>query len=148
MELWIKYALVAAVFIALCDLLKKRITKKYTFIEYTTYAVTIAFIGLWAYIYANDVTIGPMEPEDIFTILIRVLVIYLIVEPCIFYSLKNCDNAGEVSSIIGLNAVFAFFLSIYFFKNKFNFKNMIGVGVIIMGGVIIGYNKPISQIFN
>ena len=139
MELWIKYALVAAIFIALCDLIKKRITKKYTFMEYTTYAVTIAFIGLWIYIYAADVPIGPMEPLDIFTIMIRVLLIYLIVEPCIFYSLKNCDNAGEVSSIIGLNAVIAFFLSIYFSKNKVSVKNLVGVGVIIAGGVIIGY---------
>ena len=51
---------------------------------------------------------------------------------CIFYSLKNCDNAGEVSSFIGMNAVIAFFLSMYFFKNhgqSFNFAEKISNAV-------------------
>ncbi len=44
MDIWIKYALIAAVFIAVRDFLMKNISNKYSYTDYLIYAITISFI--------------------------------------------------------------------------------------------------------
>ena len=41
MELWVKYALIAGVFIAVKDYLMKNISQKYSYVDYLIYAITI-----------------------------------------------------------------------------------------------------------
>ena len=129
MELWVKYALVAAVFIAFRDIIMKDLSTKYTYVDYLSYAITFTFIGLWLYIYVNDIDLG--------VIVFRLLLIYVIIEPAIFYSLKHCKNTGEATSIISMNVIIAFVLSLLFLGGKFTYKKLVGVFVIIGGGYLV-----------
>jgi len=137
MELWVKYALVAAVFIAFRDIIMKDLSKKYTYVDYLSYAVTFTFIGLWLYIYVTDIEPKRIELKDLGVIIFRLLLVYVIIEPAIFYSLKHCKNTGEATSIISMNVIIAFVLSLLFLGSKFTYKKLMGVFVIIGGGYLI-----------
>ena len=41
--------------------------------------------------------------NDISIIVIRLMIVYIIVEPCIFNSFKNTDNPSKSASVINLN---------------------------------------------
>ena len=140
MEKWVPYALMAAVFIAVRDLVSKKIFNKYNYIDYIIIANIIVFIGTLTYILISKKDITTIQiPEwgDLFTIIVRLLIVYFIVEPSIFNSLKFCDNPGYANSIINLNALFLLFLAFIFYKTEFNIKKFIGVIVLLIGTYLI-----------
>tara|TARA_Y100000992_G_C21131239_1_gene426687 strand:+ start:29 stop:451 length:423 start_codon:yes stop_codon:yes gene_type:complete len=138
MDVWIKYALIAAVFIAVRDFLLKNISNKYSYTDYLIYAITISFILIWGYVLTTGYKPKEIKKNDIFIILIRILVVYLIVDPSIFNALKNSSNVGEVSALLNINIVIAFIISIILLKHKVDYKSILGIIFIIVGGCIIG----------
>ena len=137
MEIWVKYALVAAVFIAFRDLIMKDLTTKYSYIDYLSYAITFTFIGIWTYIYIRDIEPKRIALKDLGVIIFRLLLIYVIIEPAIFYALKHCKNTGEATSIINMNVIVAFSLSLLFLGGRFSYKKLIGVIIIMGGGYLV-----------
>jgi uncharacterized membrane protein len=137
MEIWVKYALVAAVFIAFRDIIMKDLSRKYSYVDYLSYALTFTFIGIWLYIYVKDIEPKRIEYKDLGVIIFRLLLIYVIIEPAIFYSLKHCKNTGEATSIISMNVIIAFALSLIFLGGKFSYKKLFGILIIMGGGYLV-----------
>jgi len=137
MQTWFIYALIAALFIGVKDLITKDITKRYTYIEYILVANLLVFILTIAYIFIMRPTLKKPKIKDGFYILIRIVIVLLIIEPCIFMALKHCDNPGYAKSIINLNTVVAFVLGLFILKSEFNYKSMIGIGLIVGGSLLV-----------
>ena len=105
MQKWLPYAFIAAVFIAVRDFISKDIILKYDYIDYIIIANFIIFIETIVYILVMNKDITKIKSPDfkeLMTILLRLFIVYMIVDPCIFNSLKYCDNPGYVKSIINL----------------------------------------------
>lgn len=133
MEKWMIYGLIAAMFIAVRDVFSKDLINRYDYTEYVIYANIIVFIFTIIYIYAYDVTLKTPNYSDLFVIIIRLIIVYMIIEPCIFYSIKYCNNPGYAKSIINLNTLFVFIMAIFFLKAEINIKKFIGI-IMIIGG--------------
>jgi len=136
MEKWIPYAVLAAIFIAVRDFISKDIINKYNYKDYIILANFIIFIGTIIYIVVTkkDITkIQKPNVKEFIVILIRLLIVYLIVEPCIFNSLKYCDNPGYAKSVINLNTLFLLILALVFYKTEINKKKILGV-LLLVGG--------------
>ena len=71
--------------------------------------------------------------SDLFTIILRLFIVYLIVEPCIYNSFKNTNNPSKASTVINLNIVVLFLITIVFLNKKIDFKQFMGI-VLILGG--------------
>ena len=138
MQTWFIYALIAAVFIGVKDLITKDITKRYSYIEYILVANLFVFILTLIYIFTMRPTLKKPNFKDGFYILIRIVIVLLIIEPCIFMALKHCDNPGYAKSIINLNTLVAFVLGLFILKSELNYKSMIGIGLIV-GGTLLVY---------
>ena len=80
MESWVYYAVLAAVFIAVRDVFGKRISQRYSFIQYLGYASIIVAVCTWIYIFAADVKMKPLNMEYLGLILIRLLIVYIIIQ--------------------------------------------------------------------
>lgn len=133
MEKWMIYGMIAAMFIAIRDIFSNDLINRYDYTEYVIYANIIVFIFTIIYILAFNVTLKKPNYSDLFVIIIRLLIVYLIIEPCIFYSIKYCNNPGYAKSIINLNTLFVFILGILFFKAEINMKKTMGI-LMILGG--------------
>ena len=136
MEKWIPFAVLAAIFIAVRDFISKDIINKYNYKDYIILANFIIFIGTIIYIVVTkkDITkIQKPNVKEFIVILIRLLIVYLIVEPCIFNSLKYCDNPGYAKSVINLNTLFLLILALVFYKTEINKKKILGV-LLLVGG--------------
>ena len=138
MQTWFIYALIAAIFIGVKDLITKDITKRYSYIEYILVANLFVFILTLIYIFTMRPTLKKPNIKDGFYILIRIVIVLLVIEPCIFMALKHCDNPGYAKSIINLNTLVAFVLGIFILHNDFELKNIIGIGLIV-GGTLLVY---------
>lgn len=134
MELWMKYALVAAVFIAIRDVFSSKIARKYNYIDYIVHANILVFLGTMAYVIFTKKKIKIIDNySDLFTIVLRLFIVYLIVEPCIYNSFKNTDNPSKASTVINLNMFILFLITIIFLNKKLEFKQFLGI-VLILGG--------------
>lgn len=136
MEQWIPYALIAAIFIAIRDFISKDIFQRYDYSDYVIIANIIIFIGTIIYIIYSkkDITkIRPPKFTELLTIILRIFIIYVIIDPCIFNSLKLCDNPGYAKSVINLNTLFLLVLALMFYKTEFNIKKTMGVIIILLG---------------
>lgn len=134
MELWMKYALVAAVFIAIRDIFSSKIARKYNYIDYIVHANILVFLGTMAYVIFTKKKIKIIDNyNDLFTIVLRLFIVYLIVEPCIYNSFKNTSNPSKASTIINLNMLILFLITIVFLNKKIDFKQFIGI-ILILGG--------------
>ena len=136
MEKWIPYAFVAAIFIAIRDFISKDIFTRYEYSDYVIIANIIIVIGTIIYvIYSKkDITkIRPPKFTELIKIILRIFIIYVIIDPCIFNSLKLCDNPGYAKSIINLNTLFLLLLAFMFYKTEFNVKKTMGVIIILLG---------------
>ena len=138
MQTWFIYALIAALFIGVKDLITKDITKRYSYIEYILVANLFVFILTLIYIFTMKPTLKKPNFKDGFYILIRIVIVLLVIEPCIFMALKHCDNPGYAKSIINLNTLVAFALGLFILKSELNYKSMIGIGLIV-GGTLLVY---------
>ncbi len=132
-----KYALVAAFFIAVRDIFSSRIARKYNYIDYIIHANIFVFIITMIYVLITKRKIKMINDyNDIFLIITRLIIVYIIVEPCIYYSLKNTDNPSKSVSIINLNVLILLILTILFMNKKINFKHFVGV-LIMFGGLCL-----------
>ena len=73
------------------------------------------------------------QRNDIFIIIIRLIIIYMIIDPSIFYSMKYCDNPGYAKSIINLNKLFVSILAIIFLNVKIDRRKILGIFLILSG---------------
>jgi len=137
MELWMKYALVAAFFIAVRDIFSSKIARKYNYIDYIIHANIFIFIITMIYVLFTKRKIKMIDDyNDIFLIVLRLMIVYIIVEPCIFNSFKNSDNPSKSVSIINLNILILLIITVLFMKEKINAKQVAGV-LIIFGGLYL-----------
>lgn len=129
-----KYALVAAVFIAIRDVFSSKIARKYNYIDYIVHANILVFLGTMVYVIFTKKKIKIIDNySDLFTIILRLFIVYLIVEPCIYNSFKNTNNPSKASTVINLNIVVLFLITIVFLNKKIDFKQFMGI-VLILGG--------------
>jgi len=129
-----KYALVAAVFIAIRDVFSSKIARKYNYIDYIVHANIFVFLGTMAYVIFTKKKIKIIDNySDLFTIVLRLFIVYLIVEPCIYNSFKNTSNPSKASTVINLNMFILFIITIVFLNKKIDFKQFLGI-VLILGG--------------
>ena len=127
------YAIIAAIFISIRDIFSKDLINRYEYIEYIIYANILIFIATIFYIYMNNVKLKMPSKNDLFIIILRLIIIYMIIEPCVFYSMKYCDNPGYAKSIINLNTLFVSILAILFLNVKMDRQKLLGVFLIITG---------------
>ena len=102
------HALMAAIFISIRDIISLDFIKRYDYIQYMVIANILIFIGTMLYVFATDFKIQKPKLNDFIVILIRLLIVYLIIDPSIYNSIKNCENPGYAKSIISLNTLFVF----------------------------------------
>ena len=137
MELWIYYALLAAVFISIRDAISLDFIKRYDYIQYMVIANIIIFIGTMMYVYSSGIKIEKPSLNDFFIILIRILIVYLIIDPSIYNSIKHCDNPGYAKSIIGLNTLFLVIIFAFMYKSSFSPKKAMGIISMILGAYLL-----------
>lgn len=137
MESWVYYAILAAVFIAIRDVFGKRISQRYSFIQYLGYASIIVAVFTWIYIFVADVKMKPLNMEYLGLILIRLLIVYMIIEPSLYFCINNCKNLGEASAIINMNVLFAFIISCYLYKTPIDIRKILGILLVIGGSYFI-----------
>ena len=137
MELWMKYALAAAFFIAVRDIFSSKIARKYNYIDYIIHANIFVFIITMLYVLFTKRKIKVIDNyNDILLIILRLFIVYLIVEPCIFNSFKNSDNPSKSVSVINLNILILLSLTVLFLNQKISIKHVIGV-LVIFGGLYL-----------
>jgi len=137
MKKWMMYGLLAAIFIAIRDIFSKDLINRYHYIDYIILANIIVFISTVIYLMVTKRTVKIPNNNDFIIILLRLLVVYMIIEPSIFYSIKYCENPGYAKSIINLNTLFVFILAIFFLKAKVDKKKLFGMLLIISGSYYI-----------
>lgn len=142
MELWILYAGIAAVLIAMRDIFDKKFSSKYSPTEHLLFyyllcGFFIIILALYKHYIRNE-KIRLIETKDMWKYVIVGAISALIIAPCQILALKNCDNPGKTKAVVNLNSVFAFFLAIYFLReNKFEPKTFIGITLAAFGVYLI-----------
>ena len=137
MQVWVIYALLAAIFISIRDIISVDFIKRYDYIQYMVLANIIIFIGTMIYVYATDFKIKKPNTNDLFIILIRLMIVYFIIDPSIYNSIKNCDNPGYAKSIISLNTLFNFFLVTLVYKSEINMTKIGGIILMLLGSYFL-----------
>ena len=142
MENWIFYASVAAFLIAMRDIFTKKLTTKYSTVEHLLYYYV--FCGFFIIIFAlyksfyEGEKIKFIDTEDLWVYIVMTSVSAIIISPCQFLSLKDCDNPGKSKAIVNLNSVIAFFLAIYFIRGtKFQLRTILGITLAALGVYLI-----------
>ena len=75
---------------------------------------------------------------DLWPYIIVTAVSAIIISPCQFLSLKDCDNPGKSKAIVNMNSVIAFLLAIYFIRGtKIEMKTLIGISMAAFGVYLI-----------
>ena len=137
MEQWIYFAVIASVFITVRDYLTQDIMKKYSYVNYVLYANIFVFIGTILYINVFNVKLIKPTTTEFWKIIGRLIIVYIIIEPCIFYAIKYCKNPGYAKAIIGLNTIFIFIITVIFLKEKMNITKFAGIGLSVLGSYLI-----------
>ncbi len=138
MEDWIKYALIATVFISIKNMITKKISAKYKYVDYLVYAISFSFMCIWTYVIGTGHSVAKVDNTDILIILFRVFIVYVLIDPSIYKALQTCgNNAGKPMSIINMEVILTFILSVIFLKAKIESKIVIGIILIITGGFLV-----------
>ena len=137
MEVWLMYALMAAIFISIRDIISLDFIKRYDYIQYMVIANIIIFIGTMLYVFATDFKIQKPKLNDFIVILMRILIVYLIIDPSIYNSIKNCENPGYAKSIISLNTLFVFFVATIIYKSKVDTRRIAGIIMMLAGSYFL-----------
>jgi len=140
MELWVQYALVAALFLSVKNMINKHLSHKYSYIDYLIYAITFSFVGVWLYVFATGYKPGKIENNDIVIILFRIIIVYAIIDPAIYKAFKACSNPGKASCIITIEVILTFILSVIFLRSKIESRSIMGMILMLTGGYVISYN--------
>jgi uncharacterized membrane protein len=139
MELWIQYALIAAVFLSVKNMISKHLSDKYKYIDYLVYAISFSFIGVWSYVFATGYKPNKIENKDIIIILFRILIVFAVIDPAIYKAFKSCANPGKASCIINMEVILTFILSVVFLNTKIESTSIIGMIMILGGGYMVSY---------
>ena len=140
MEDWVKYALIAAVFISVKNMIGKHLSSKYKYVDYLVYAITLSFILIWTYVLFSGHKIAKVEKTDFFVILARVFIVYLLIDPSIYKAFQTCgNNPGKPMCIVNMEVILTFILSMIFLNAKLEGKVVIGVILMLTGGYLISY---------
>ena len=139
MDLWVQYALIAALFLSVKNMISKHLSERYKYIDYLIYAITLSFIGVWFYVFATGYKPGKIETSDIGIILFRLLIVYAIIDPAIYKAFKTCSNPGKASCIINLEVILTFILSVIFLRSEIEPRSIIGMIMMIVGGFMVSY---------
>ena len=131
------YALMAAIFISIRDIISLDFIKRYDYIQYMVIANIIIFIGTMLYVFATDFKIQKPKLNDFIVILMRILIVYLIIDPSIYNSIKNCENPGYAKSIISLNTLFVFFVATIIYKSKVDTRKIAGIIMMLAGSYFL-----------
>ena len=75
--------------------------------------------------------------SDLSIILIRLFIIYLIIEPSVFQALKGTSNPGYAKSLININTLFVFILGVIFLNAEITFDKIFGMCAILIGAYFI-----------
>ena len=137
METWLFYALMAAVFISIRDIVSLDFIKRYDYIQYMVIANIIIFIGTMIYVFTTGFKLQKPKLNDFIIILVRLLIVYFIIDPSIYNSIKNCDNPGYAKSIISLNTLFVFIVAAFIYKSKIDAKKIGGVILMLTGSYFL-----------
>ncbi len=137
MNEWIYYGLVAALFISVKDILFTDLVTKYDYVDLIIVTNIILFILTISYLFYTKKRVKPIDKLDICKLIIKIFIIYLIIDPCIYMSIKNTDNPGSAKAIVNLNTVLTFILSIYLFKKKFTYKNLLFILIIVVFSLLL-----------
>jgi len=142
MESWIFYAGIAAFLIAARDIFTKKFTNKYSTVEHLLYYYILCgfFIILFA-LYKSKVKgekVRLIDIGDLGPYMVVAFISAIIISPCQFLSLKDCDNPGKSKAIVNMNSVIAFFLALYFIRGtKIEMKTLIGISLASLGVYLI-----------
>ena len=139
MDLWVQYALVAALFLSVKNMISKHLSDKYQYLDYLVYAITFSFVGVWLYVFATGYKPGKIENNDIVIILFRILIVYAIIDPAIYKAFKACSNPGKLSCVITVEVVLTFILSVIFLKSEIEPRSIIGIILMLTGGYFVTY---------
>ena len=131
------HALMAAIFISIRDIISLDFIKRYDYIQYMVIANILIFIGTMLYVFATDFKIQKPKLNDFIVILIRLLIVYLIIDPSIYNSIKNCENPGYAKSIISLNTLFVFFVATIIYKSKVDTRKIAGIIMMLTGSYFL-----------
>ena len=85
----------------------------------------------------HNVEMKPLKYEDLGLILTRLLIVYIIIEPSLYFCVNNCKNLGEASAIINMNVLFAFFISCYLYKTPIDMTKLLGIFLVVGGSYFI-----------
>ena len=108
--------------------------------DYTNYVIIaniVVFIGTILYLNFSKYKIKKPNFKDMGIIVLRLIIVYLIIEPSIFNALKGTNNPGYAKSIINMNTLFLFLLALIFLNAKFTFEKLVGILIILIGGYLI-----------
>ena len=132
MNEWIYYGLVAALFISIKDVLFVDLIKKHDYIDLIIISNIILFIFTIVYLLYTKKKIKKIDKLDICKLILKLIIIYLIIDPCIYMSIKKTENPGNAKAIINLNAILTFIFGIYLLNKKFSYKNLLFMLIIII----------------
>ena len=141
-NIWIIYAFIAAILIAVRDIFTKKFTTKYSPIEHLLYYyILCGFFIILISVYKKYVKhekIRMIEKNDLWKYAIIAFLGALIISPCQILAIRNCDNPGKSASVVNLNAIISFFLAIYIIKGTtITYSAIIGIIFIFIGVYLI-----------
>tara|TARA_B100001094_G_scaffold306437_1_gene337212 strand:+ start:9880 stop:10296 length:417 start_codon:yes stop_codon:yes gene_type:complete len=137
MNEWIYYGLVAALFISIKDILFTDLIKKYNYIDLMIITNIILFILTIGYLCYTKKKVKKIDKLDICKLILKIFIIYLIIDPCIYMSIKKTDNPGSAKAIVNLNTALTFILSIYLLNKKFTYKNLLFILIIVIFSLLL-----------
>ena len=79
MKPWVIYAIIAAIFISIRDIVSNGLIKRMDYINYVIIANIIVFIVTIIYLNVSDYKLKKPSKSDLSIILIRLFIIYLII---------------------------------------------------------------------
>jgi len=95
---------------------------------------------IWTYVIGTGHTVAKVDNTDILVILFRVFIVYVLIDPSIYKALQTCgNNAGKPMSIINMEVILTFILSVIFLKAEIESKVVVGIILMITGGFIVSY---------
>ena len=139
MDIWVQYALVAAVFLSIKNMISKHLSGKYEYIDYLLYSISFSFVAIWSYVIISGHKPAKIEGDDILVILFRILIVYAIIDPSIYKAFQSCANPAKASCVITIEVVITFILSVIFLKSKIEPKSIIGMILMLGGGYVVAY---------
>ena len=137
MNEWIYYGLVAALFISIKDILFTDLIKKYDYIDLIIISNILVFVFTIVYLMYTKKKINKIDKLDICKLILKIIIIYLIIDPCIYMSIKKTDNPGSAKAIVNLNTALTFILSIYLLNKKYTYKNLLLILVIVVVSLLL-----------